>query len=137
MFARWWTTRASPFLSKSQTEARFFTLEEVGKVIAAAREPYKNHVLASAMTGIRAGETLGLNGKTSTSTSGAEHPCSAWYGDVFKPLKTKTARRSFHFPASLVYAHVLGDAHREAVEKVASVVFESVPKEREETKYIQ
>ena len=36
-----------------------------------------------------------------------------------------------------VYAHVLGDAHREAVEKVASVVFQSVPKAREETKYIQ
>jgi hypothetical protein len=36
-----------------------------------------------------------------------------------------------------VYAHVLGDAHREAVEKVASVVFQSAPKAREETKYIQ
>jgi hypothetical protein len=36
-----------------------------------------------------------------------------------------------------VYAHVLGDAQREAVEKVASVVFQSIPKAREETKYIQ
>jgi adenine-specific DNA-methyltransferase len=36
-----------------------------------------------------------------------------------------------------VYGHILGDAHREAVEKVASAVFQSVPKAREETKYIQ
>ena len=36
-----------------------------------------------------------------------------------------------------VFAHVLGDAHREAVEKVASVVLQSVPKVKEKTKYIQ
>jgi integrase len=36
-----------------------------------------------------------------------------------------------------IYAHVLGDAHREAVEKVASVVFQNVPKVKEEPKYIQ
>jgi hypothetical protein len=36
-----------------------------------------------------------------------------------------------------IYAHALGDAHREAVERVASAVFQSVPKAKEETKYIQ
>jgi integrase len=33
-----------------------------------------------------------------------------------------------------VYGHVLGDAHREAVEKVASIVLQNVPNAREETK---
>jgi hypothetical protein len=36
-----------------------------------------------------------------------------------------------------IYAHVLGDAHREAVETVASIVFQNVPKAREENEYIQ
>jgi hypothetical protein len=36
-----------------------------------------------------------------------------------------------------VYAHVLGDARRDAVEKVASIVFRDVPKAVEEGKYIQ
>jgi integrase len=43
-----------------QTEARFFTVEEVGKIIAAAREPYKTMFWLLAMTGMRAGEMLGL-----------------------------------------------------------------------------
>ena len=43
-----------------QPEARFFTLDEVGKIIAAAREPYKTMFLLLAMTGMRAGEVLGL-----------------------------------------------------------------------------
>ena len=36
-----------------------------------------------------------------------------------------------------VYAHVLGDAHRQAVDKVASIVFQSVPKPKAEGKYLQ
>jgi len=36
-----------------------------------------------------------------------------------------------------VYGHVLGDARREAVEKVASIVLQNVPKSIEEGKYIQ
>jgi len=36
-----------------------------------------------------------------------------------------------------VYGHVLGDARREAVEKVASIVLQNVPKSVEEGKYIQ
>jgi integrase len=36
-----------------------------------------------------------------------------------------------------IYSHVLGDDHRDAVEKVASIVVESVPKPAGEGKYIQ
>ena len=36
-----------------------------------------------------------------------------------------------------VYGHVLGEARRNAVERVASIVFQSVPKSVEEGKYIQ
>jgi hypothetical protein len=43
-----------------QTEARFFTVEEVGKIIAAAREPYKTMFWLLAMTVMRACVMLGL-----------------------------------------------------------------------------
>ena len=35
-------------------------MEKVGKIIAAAREPYKTMFMLLAMTGMRAGEMLGL-----------------------------------------------------------------------------
>jgi integrase len=207
-----------------QTEARFFTLEEVGKIIAAAREPYKTMFWLLAMTGIRAGEMLGLQWQDIDFDKGLLNiRRSAWYGRV-QTTKNKNSEAIIPLPGILaatlrtfreqwksnpdgflfvtrnrrppssnkvvefglwpvldllaiprcglhafrhthtsllldtgatpkvvqeqlrhadprvtlgVYAHVLGDAHREAVEKVASVVFQSVPKAREETKYIQ
>ena len=36
-----------------------------------------------------------------------------------------------------IYSHVLGKDHRDAVEKVASIVVESVPKQAVESKYLQ
>jgi integrase len=207
-----------------QTEARFFTLEEVGKIIAAAREPYKTMFWLLAMTGMRAGEMLGLQWRDIDFDKGLLNVRrSAWYGRV-QTTKNKNSEAIIPLPGILaatlrafreqwksnpdgflfvtrnrrppssnkvveyglwpvldllaiprcglhafrhthtsllldtgatpkvvqeqlrhadprvtlgVYAHVLGDAHREAVEKVASVVFQSVPKAREETKYIQ
>lgn len=207
-----------------QTEARFFTLEEVGKIIAAAREPYKTMFWLLAMTGIRAGEMLGLQWQDIDFDKGLlSIRRSAWYGRV-QTTKNKNSEAIIPLPGILaatlrafrerwksnpdgflfvtrnkrppssnkvvefglwpvldllaiprcglhafrhthtsllldtsatpkvvqeqlrhadprvtlgVYAHVLGDAHREAVEKVASVVFQSVPKARGETKYIQ
>ena len=207
-----------------QTEARFFTVEEVGKIIAAAREPYKTMFWLLAMTGMRAGEMLGLQWQDIDFDKGLLNiRRSAWYGRV-QTTKNKNSEAIIPLPAILaatlrtfreewksnpdgflfvtrnrrppssnkvveyglwpvldllaiprcglhafrhthtsllldtgatptvvqeqlrhadprvtlgVYAHVLGDAHREAVEKVASVVFQSVPKAREETKYIQ
>jgi integrase len=207
-----------------QTEARFFTVEEVGKIIAAAREPYKTMFWLLAMTGVRAGEMLGLQWQDIDFDKGLLNiRRSAWYGRV-QTTKNKNSEAIIPLPGVLaatlrtfreqwnsnpdgflfvtrnrrppssnkvveyglwpvldllaiprcglhafrhthtsllldtgatpkvvqeqlrhadprvtlgVYAHVLGDAHREAVEKVASVVFQSVPKAREETKYIQ
>jgi integrase len=207
-----------------QTEARFFTVEEVGKIIAAAREPYKTMFWLLAMTGVRAGEMLGLQWQDIDFDKGLLNiRRSAWYGRV-QTTKNKNSEAIIPLPGILaatlltfreqwksnpdgflfvtrnrrppssnkvveyglwpvldllaiprcglhafrhthtsllldtgatpkvvqeqlrhadprvtlgVYAHVLGDAHREAVEKVASVVFQSVPKAREETKYIQ
>lgn len=207
-----------------QTEARFFTLEEVGKIIAAAREPYKTMFWLLALTGMRAGEMLGLQWADIDFEKGLLNiRRSAWYGRV-QTTKNKNSEAIIPLPGILaatlrtfreqwksnpdgflfvtrnrrppssnkvveyglwpvldllaiprcglhafrhthtsllldtgatpkvvqeqlrhadpritlgVYAHVLGDAHRESVEKVASVVFQSVPKAREETKYIQ
>jgi integrase len=39
---------------------RFFTAEEARRIIAAAREPYATIYAVVAMTGMRAGELLGL-----------------------------------------------------------------------------
>jgi len=207
-----------------QTEGRFFTVEEVGKIIAAAREPYKTMFWLLAMTGMRAGEMLGLQWEDIDFEKGLLNiRRSAWYGRV-QTTKNKNSEAIIPLPGILaatlrtfrekwksnpdgflfvtrnrrppssnkvveyglwpvldllaiprcglhafrhthtsllldtgatpkvvqqqlrhadprvtlgVYAHVLGDAHREAVEKIASVVFQSVPKAREETKYIQ
>jgi integrase len=207
-----------------QTEARFFTLEEVGKIIAAAREPYKTMFWLLAMTGMRAGEMLGLQWADIDFEKGLLNiRRSAWYGRI-QTTKNRNSEAIIPLPGILaatlrtfreqwksnpdgflfvtrnrrppssnkvveyglwpvldllaiprcglhafrhthtsllldtgatpkvvqeqlrhadpritlgVYAHVLGAAHREAVEKVASVVFQSVPKAREETKYIQ
>jgi integrase len=206
------------------TEARFFTVQEVGKIIAAAREPYRTMFCLLAMTGMRADEMLGLQRQDIDSDEGLLNiRRSAWYGRV-QTTKNKTSEAVIPLPGILeatlrtfreqwnsnpdgflfvtrnrrppssnrvveyglwpvldllavprcglhefrhthtsllldtgatpkvvqeqlrhadpritlgVYAHVLGDAHRQAVEKVASVVFQSVPKARGETKYIQ
>jgi integrase len=207
-----------------QTEARFFTVEEVGKIIAAAREPYKTMFWLLAMTGMRAGEMLGLQWQDVDFEKGLLNiRRSAWYGRV-QTTKTKKSEAIIPIPMLLaetlrtfreewksnpdgflfvtrnrrppssnkvveyglwpvldllaiprcglhafrhthtsllldtgatpkvvqrqlrhadprvtlgIYAHVLGDAHREAVERVASAVFQSVPKAKGETKYIQ
>jgi integrase len=207
-----------------QAEARFFTLEEVGKIIAAAREPYKTMFLVLAMTGMRAGEMLGLQWQDIDFDRGLLYiRRSAWYGRV-QTVKNKTSEGILPLPHVLakalqdyreqwkanpdgflfvtrnrrppssnkvveyglwpvldllaiqrcglhafrhthtsllldsgaspkvvqeqlrhadprvtlgVYAHVLGDAHREAVDKVASIVFQSVPKQKGEPKYLQ
>ena len=207
-----------------QAEARFFTAEEVGKIIAAAREPYKTMFTVLAMTGMRAGEMLGLQWEDVDFDKGLLNiRRSAWYGRV-QTTKNKSSEAVIPLPGVLaetlrayrplsklnpngflfvtrnsmppssnkvveyglwpvldllaiprcglhafrhthtsllvdsgatakvvqeqlrhadprvtlgVYAHVLGDAHREAVDKVASIVFQSVPKLKEQTKYLQ
>jgi len=207
-----------------QPEARFFTLEEVGKIIAAAREPYKTMFLLLAMTGMRAGEVLGLQWQDIDFDRGLVNiRRSAWYGRT-QTVKNKASEGVVPLPPVLanalqnyrgqwkanpegflfvtrnrrppssnkvveyglwpvldllaiprcglhafrhthssllldaganpkvvqeqlrhadprvtlgLYAHVLGEAHREAVDKVASIVFQSVPKPKGETEYVQ
>lgn len=207
-----------------EQEAPFFTLEQVGKIIAIAREPYKTMFLILALTGMRAGEMLGLQwGDIDSEKSLLSIRRSAWCGHV-QTTKTKTSEAILPLPAVLastlrayreqwkenpdgflfvtrnrrppssnkvveyglwpvldllgiprcglhafrhthtsllldtgatpkvvqeqlrhadpritlgVYAHVLGEAHREAVEKVAAIVFQNVPKAREEKLCIQ
>jgi len=207
-----------------EQEARFFTLEGVGKIIAVAREPYKTMFMVLALTGMRAGEMLGLQwGDIDFEKGLLSIRRSAWCGHV-QTTKTKSSEAILPLPGVLgatlriyreqwkpnpdgflfvtrnrrppssnkvveyglwpvldllgiprcglhafrhthtsllldtgatpkvvqeqlrhadprvtlgVYAHVLGDAHREAVEKVALIVVQSVPKSREENEYIQ
>jgi integrase len=207
-----------------EEEARFFTLEEVGKVIAVAREPYKTMFMVLALTGIRAGEMLGLQWADIDFENGLlSIRRSAWCGRV-QTTKTKSSEAILPLPAVLaatlrayreqwkenpdgflfvtrnrrppssnkvvdyglwpvldllairrcglhafrhthtsllldtgatpkvvqeqlrhadprvtlgIYAHVLGEAQREAVEKVATLVFQNVPKVREENECIQ
>ena len=207
-----------------KSEARFFTLEQVGKIIAAAPEPFKTMFLVLVMTGMRAGEMLGLQWTDIDFEKGLIHiRRSAWYGQT-QSVKSKTSAAPVPLPVPLavalqrykelwrpnlngflfatrnnrppssnkvveyglwpvldalkiprcglhafrhthasllldagatpkvvqeqlrhadarmtlgVYGHVLGDARRDAVEKVASIVFRDVPKAVEEGKYIQ
>jgi integrase len=51
---------------------RFFTAEEARRIIAAAREPYATIYAVAAMTGMRAGELLGLRLTDMTSRVGGE-----------------------------------------------------------------
>ena len=84
-----------------QTEARFFTLEEVGKIIAAAREPYKTMFWLLAMTGIRAGEMLGLQWQDIDFDKGLLNiRRSAWYGHV-QTTKNKNSEAIIPLPGIL------------------------------------
>ncbi len=66
-----------------EPEARFFTSEEVGKIIAAAREPYKVMFMLLAVTGMRAGEMLGLQwGDLDFDKNLLHIRRSAWFGRV-------------------------------------------------------
>jgi integrase len=87
-----------------QPEARFFTLEEVGKIIAAAREPYKTMFLLLAMTGMRAGEMLGLQWQDIDFDRGLLNMRrSAWYGRA-QSVKNKTSEGVVPLPQVLANA---------------------------------
>src|SRR5260370_40766473 len=101
MSARWWTIKSSPFRPKRSRPARFFTVEEVGKIIAAAREPYKTMFWLLAMTGMRAGEMLGLQWADIDFEKGLLNiRRSAWYGRV-QTTKNKNSEAVIPLPAIL------------------------------------
>jgi integrase len=88
-------------------EARFFTLEEVGKIIATAataREPYKTMFMLLAMTGMRAGEVLGLQWQDiDCDRSLVNIRRSAWYGRT-QTVKNKTSEGVVPLPEVLAKA---------------------------------
>lgn len=64
-------------------EPRFFTAKQVQEIIEAAPEPYKTMFAILAMTGMRAGEMLGLQWEDIDFAAGSVHiRRSAWYGNV-------------------------------------------------------
>lgn len=85
-------------------EARFFTAQQVGRIIATASEPYKTMFILLAMTGMRAGEMLGLQWPDIDFVRGLLHiRRSAWYGHT-QTTKSKTSAAPVPLPEPLVSA---------------------------------
>lgn len=82
-------------------EPRFFTAEQVQRIIAVAPEPYRTMFTVLAMTGMRAGEMLGLQWGDIDFASGCIHiRRSAWYGNV-QTTKSKSSTAPVHLPEFL------------------------------------
>jgi integrase len=87
-----------------RSEARFFTAAELGKIICAAPEPYKTMFTVLAMTGMRAGEMLGLQWPDIEFVRGLIHiRRSAWYGNI-QTTKSKTSAAPVPLPEPLASA---------------------------------
>lgn len=81
--------------------ARFFTAEQVRRILAVAPEPYRTMFAIAAMTGLRAGEVLGLQrDDLDFDRSVIQVRRSAWYGRV-QSVKTRTSRAPVAMPALL------------------------------------
>jgi integrase len=84
-----------------QPEPRFFTAKQVQQIIAAAPEPYKTMFAILAMTGMRAGEMLGLQWGDIDFLKGRIHiRRSAWYGNV-QTTKSKSSMAPVPLPEIL------------------------------------
>lgn len=84
------------------TPARFFTADQVRRIIEAAKEPYATMFAVFAMTGMRAGEVLGLQ----VDDLDFEHRLlfvrrSAWYGKI-QTLKSRCSKGALPLPDPLV-----------------------------------
>lgn len=76
-----------------ETDARFFTVDEVRRILAASEEPYHSFYLLAAETGMRAGELCALSFSDIdflTNTVTARR--SVWHGN-FTDTKTRRQRR--------------------------------------------
>ena len=86
---------------------RYFTAEQTRQIIAAAEEPWRTLFTIAAMTGLRAGELLGLQVEDLDFSQHVIHVRrSAWYGKVQAP-KSKASIRTVPMPQAL--ARVLLD----------------------------
>jgi integrase len=82
-------------------EPRFFTAKQVQHIIEAAPEPYKTMFTILAMTGMRAGEMLGLQwGDIDFAAACIHIRRSAWYGNV-QTTKGKSSAAPVHLPEFL------------------------------------
>ena len=81
---------------------RFFSAEQVGKIIRAAREePYRTMFIVAALTGLRAGEVCGLSVDDLDFARNLLHVRrSAWYGRLQTP-KSRAAVRTVPMPDAL------------------------------------
>ena len=81
--------------------ARFFSGEEAKRIIAAARDPYRTMFAVAAMTGLRAGEILGLMlGDIDFDRKVLHIERAAWCGRV-QTVKSKSSRASLPMPVAL------------------------------------
>lgn len=84
-----------------QPEPRFFTAKQVQQIIEASPEPYKTMFTILAMTGMRAGEMLGLQWGDIDSARGCIHiRRSAWYGKT-QTTKSKSSKAPVPLPEPL------------------------------------
>ena len=82
-------------------EPRFFTAKQVQQIVATAREPSKTMFSVLAMTGMRAGEMLGLQWGDVDFARGCIYiRRSAWYGHL-QTTKSKSSAAPVHLPESL------------------------------------
>jgi integrase len=82
-------------------EPRFFTAKQVQQITEAAPEPYRTMFTILAMTGMRAGEMLGLQWEDFDFAAGCIHiRRSAWYGNI-QTTKSKSSAAPVHLPESL------------------------------------
>ena len=73
--------------------ARFFTVDQVRAIIAAASQPWKTFFTLAAMSGLRAGELLGLQvGDLDFDHRLIHVRRSAWYGKTQSPKTAKSVR---------------------------------------------
>jgi integrase len=86
--------------TRLRKKARFFTLDEVGKIIAASEGEYKVFYWLAAETGLRAGELAGLR-LTDISGEGLTVNQSVWHGKEQAP-KTENAIRAIALSPRLV-----------------------------------
>lgn len=96
---------------RTKPDARFFTANEMLRIIEAAPEPYKTFYWLAAETGMRAGELTGLRWEDVDDVKGIVHVRqSLWRGQVTSP---KSAAGIRHFAISGTLAARLGTQRRE------------------------
>jgi integrase len=87
---------------KIRKQTRFFSGEEARKIITLASDPYRTMFAIAAMTGLRAGEVVGLQKRDLDLERRVIHvERSAWYGRV-QTVKSKASRAPVAMAEALV-----------------------------------